>query len=328
MLSARRGPHAVDRYPMSSVPLLQAENISRRYGPLTAVDGVSFTLARGEVLGFLGPNGAGKSTTMQVLTGNLAPSGGRVRVNGIDLLDAPKQAKAHLGYLPEQPPLYPELSVDEYLGFCARLHRLPRGRREPAVSRAKARCGLAQVGKRLIGNLSKGYRQRVGIAQAILHNPAVVILDEPTVGLDPIQIREIRSLVRELAAEHAVILSTHILAEVQAVCDRVQILFRGRLVYSDTLENLARGAQATGSLIAAFHRPPADAELGALAGVEGVQPLPGDARRLRLTVRDAEQAGLALCERAAAEGWGLYELVPERRTLEQLFIDLTTTEGT
>lgn len=312
---------------MSNIPLLQAENISRRYGPLTAVDGVSFTLARGEVLGFLGPNGAGKSTTMQVLTGNLAPSAGRIRVNGIDLLDAPRQAKAHLGYLPEQPPVYPELSVDEFLGFCARLHRLPRTRRGDLVARAKTRCGLTAVGRRLIGNLSKGYRQRVGIAQAILHNPAVVILDEPTVGLDPIQIREIRALIRELAAEHAVILSTHILAEVQAVCDRVQIMHRGRLVYSDTLQNLARGAQGAAHLIAGFRRPPASDELHGLAGVADSRGVPGDDRRLRLAVDDAERAGAALAERSAERGWGLFELVPERRTLEQVFIDLTTAEG-
>lgn len=312
------------RKPMSNVvPLLEAENLSRYYGPLAAVEALSFTLTRGEVLGFLGPNGAGKSTTMQVLTGNLAPSSGAVRVNGIDLLESPKEAKRHLGYLPEHPPVYPELSVDEFLGYCARLHRLGT-ERERAVARAKARCGLESVGRRLIGNLSKGYRQRVGIAQAILHNPAVIILDEPTVGLDPIQIREIRALIRELAHDHAVILSTHILPEVQAVCDRVQIINRGRLVYSDTLAAL--GGRGAAGLIAAFRNPPEAGALRGLAGVAAVRPLDGDPSRLQVTATDAEKAGAAVAEQAVALDWGLYELVPTRRTLEQVFVELTTAE--
>lgn len=177
--------------------LIQVDQVSRFYGPLRALDDISFEVKKGEVLGFLGPNGAGKSTTMQILSGNLAPSAGRVRICGIDMLDEPKRAKAMLGYLPDQPPLYRELTVDEYLLYCARLNRLPAGRRQSALDVAKQRCGLTEVGRRLIGNLSKGYRQRVGIAQAIIHSPAVVILDEPTVGLDPIQIREIRALIRD-----------------------------------------------------------------------------------------------------------------------------------
>jgi len=218
--------------------LISAMGLSRYYSDHCAVNNVDVVLHKGEVLGLLGPNGAGKSTTMQMLTGNLSPSVGEIQINGIDLLDEPRKAKQQIGYLPEQPPVYRDLTATEYLDYCARLRDVPASQRKEAVARASERCGLQDVGKRLIGNLSKGYRQRVGIAQAILHNPAVVILDEPTVGLDPIQIREIRRLIRELGKEHGIILSTHILPEVQAVCDRVQILNRGKTVFNDTLEGV------------------------------------------------------------------------------------------
>lgn len=218
--------------------LVAATGLSRYYSEHCAVDRLDVQLHKGEVLGLLGPNGAGKSTTMQMLTGNLAPTAGEIRIRGIDLLDEPRKAKQQIGYLPEQPPVYRDLTVGEYLYYCARLRNVPAAQRKDAVERGSERCGLKDVGKRLIGNLSKGYRQRVGIAQAILHNPAVVILDEPTVGLDPIQIREIRRLIRELGQEHGIILSTHILPEVQAVCDRVQILNRGKTVFNDTLQGV------------------------------------------------------------------------------------------
>lgn len=218
--------------------LVAATGLSRYYSNHCAVDRIDVHLHKGEVLGLLGPNGAGKSTTMQMLTGNLAPSVGEIQINGIDLLDEPHKAKQQIGYLPEQPPVYRDLTVDEYLYYCARLRNVAASQRKEAVERASERCGLQEVGKRLIGNLSKGFRQRVGIAQAILHNPAVVILDEPTVGLDPIQIREIRRLIRELGQEHGIILSTHILPEVQAVCDRVQILNRGKTVFNDSLQGV------------------------------------------------------------------------------------------
>ncbi len=229
-----------------SNPTLTAHNLVRRYGPHTAVDHVSFELHRGEVLGFLGPNGAGKSTTMQMLTGNLAPSGGSVRICGVDLREHPREAKARLGYLPETPPLYRDLTVDEFLILAAKLHRVGKGEIAAAVAHAKERCGLKKVGRKLIGALSKGYRQRLGIAQAIVHNPEVVILDEPTVGLDPLQIREIRSLIRELGGEHSVILSTHILPEVESACDRVQIMNEGKLVFQDTLASLKEQAGSGG----------------------------------------------------------------------------------
>lgn len=219
--------------------LVEARGLSRYYSSQCAVDKLDVHLYKGEVLGLLGPNGAGKSTTMQMLTGNLAPSVGEIRINGIDLLDQPRKAKQQIGYLPEQPPVYRDLTVNEFLSYCARLRNVPSHQHKERVKRASERCGLTEVGKRLIGNLSKGYQQRVGIAQAILHNPAVVILDEPTVGLDPIQIREIRHLIRELGQTHGIILSTHILPEVQAVCDRVQILNRGRTVFNGSLQRTA-----------------------------------------------------------------------------------------
>ena len=233
---------------------VSANALSRSYGARLAVRDVSFELRQGEVLGLLGPNGAGKTTTLQMLAGCLAPSTGGIEICGIDLLEQPLEAKALLGYLPETPPLYRELTVDEYLRLAARLRRVAKTAIAGAVERAKQRCGLAEVGKRLIGSLSKGYRQRVGIAQAIVHNPRVVILDEPTVGLDPLQIREIRSLIRELGGEHSVILSTHILPEVESVCDRIQIMHQGQLVFGGDMAQLKQACPEQASLEEVFIR--------------------------------------------------------------------------
>ncbi len=309
---------------MQKEVLVHVEHLYRYYGHTCAVQDVSFELAKGEVLGFLGPNGAGKSSTMQIITGNLAPSAGSISVHGIDLLDSPKRAKTEIGYLPEQPPVYRELTVDEYLTYCARLHHVARGQRDRAVRTAKERCGLGDVGRRLIGNLSKGYRQRVGIAQAIIHTPAVVILDEPTVGLDPIQIREIRALVRELGEEHGIILSTHILPEVQATCSRVQIIHQGQLVFADSITGLEQRLNAT-SLVAAFHARPDLDTLQQLPGVSAAESLPDG--RIRIHYRDTDPSE-ALIEQAVSKHWRLYELTPERRTLEQIFIELTCSEQT
>ena len=307
---------------MQKEMLVHVEHLTRYYGHTLAVDDVSFDLAKGDVLGFLGPNGAGKTTTMQVITGNLAPSAGRISVHGIDLLDEPKRAKREIGYLPEQPPVYRELTVEEYLHYCAKLHRIARGLIDKAISTAMERCGLNEVSHRLIGNLSKGYQQRVGIAQAIVHTPAVVILDEPTVGLDPIQIREIRALIRELGKEHGIVLSTHILPEVQAICNRVQIIHQGRLVFSDSIAGLERRLTAT-SLIAAFHAAPDPDALAQVPGVSRAEPLPGGRVRIHFTATDPSEALIA---QAVANRWRLYELSPERRTLEQIFIELTCSE--
>jgi ABC-2 type transport system ATP-binding protein len=217
---------------------ISAHNLSRNFGAYTAVREINLKLKRGEVLGFLGPNGAGKTTTMRMLTGNLAPSSGSVEICGVDLLDNPRDAKTHIGYLPETPPLYRELTVNEYLRLAAKLHRVSTINLFSVLDEVKLHCGLKDVGKYLIGSLSKGYQQRVGIAQAIIHDPDVVILDEPTVGLDPNQAREILSLIRELGTKHSVVLSTHILPVVESVCDRLQIMHQGQMVFNDTLSGL------------------------------------------------------------------------------------------
>ena len=308
---------------MKNERLLNVKHLSRFYGSLAAVNNINFHLNKGEVLGFLGPNGAGKSSTMQVITGNLAPSTGQIDVCGFDLLDAAKQAKANIGYLPEQPPLYRELTVNEYLSFCAQLNRVEKSKQKAALDRAKERCGLTEVGKRLINNLSKGFQQRVGIAQAIIHNPAIVVLDEPTVGLDPIQIREIRTLIRELAEDHGVILSTHILPEVQMTCDRVQIINKGQLVYSDNISNLKQRMQSN-SLIVGLNNPPAETELAALSHIDNVEKMPEN--RFRLSHSHEHHPAENFAELAAKNNWGLFELTPGRKTLEQIFVELTSSE--
>ncbi|MBK7492671.1 MAG: ABC transporter ATP-binding protein [Nitrosomonas sp.] len=217
---------------------LSAQNLTRHYGEVIAVHQFDLQLRRGEVLGLLGPNGAGKSTTLRMLTGNLAPSSGSVEICGIDLLDKPLEAKAYVGFLPEIPPLYFDMTVNEYLLLAARLHRVPKEALKAALENVKQRCGLEQHSNNLIGTLSKGYQQRVGIAQAIIHDPDVIILDEPTVGLDPNQMREIRQLIRELGTTSSVILSTHILPEVENVCDRVQIMHQGGIVFDQSMIDL------------------------------------------------------------------------------------------
>ena len=304
---------------MESKILISVEQLSRYYGHQLAVDHIDFTLSPGEVLGFLGPNGAGKSTTMQMITGNLAPSEGRVQIHGIDIIDQPRLAKADIGYLPEQPPVYRDLTVDEYLDYCARLHRVSAAQRGQAINRAKRRCGLLAVNRRLIGNLSKGYQQRVGIAQAILHNPAVVILDEPTVGLDPNQIREIRELIRELGETHGIILSTHILPEVQATCTHVQIINEGKLVFSRNMQELEK--QLVSHVLVLETRQPLTAEiLESLPGVDHSERL-GPAR-VKLHFKDENPAG-AIAARIAELDLGLVELALDRQTLEQVFVELT-----
>ncbi len=307
---------------MDTKILISVEQLCRYYGHTMAVESISFELAQGEVLGFLGPNGAGKSTTMQMITGNLAPSSGRVRINGIDLLDEPKRAKAEIGYLPEQPPLYQDLTVDEYLYYCAKLHRVSKGRRSQAVKQARERCGLGDTGRRLIGNLSKGFQQRVGIAQAILHRPPVVILDEPTVGLDPNQIRDIRALIRELGENHGIILSTHILPEVQATCTRVQIIHRGKLVFAETMQELEQRLTSH-ALLLETRTPCSTQHLEAVPGIQHVEPLGGTRARL-LFEQDNPADAVAAC--VASQGWGLVELSLDRQTLEQVFIDLTCSD--
>jgi ABC-2 type transport system ATP-binding protein len=235
--------------------VIQARGLTKRYGDLVAVEGVDLTVGKGEVVGFLGPNGAGKTTTMRMLTGFLPPTDGSAEIAGHDVFRDPIAARRSVGYLPETPPLYPEMIVDAYLKFVARIKDVPRGKRRGAVDRVIERCGLRDVRRRVIGTLSKGFRQRVGLAQAIVHDPPVLILDEPTVGLDPLQIREIRGLIRELAAgegdkAHTIVLSTHILTEVEAICRRVMIINDGRKVVDAPLDELKAGGRSLDEIFA------------------------------------------------------------------------------
>ncbi len=297
-----------------------ASGLSRRFGSHAAVDNVDLHLNRGEIPGFLGPNGAGKTTTMQMLTGNLAPTTGAIRICGVDLLESPVAAKAHIGYLPEVPPLYRDLNVGEYLDLVARLHRVPKAQRAPAVKRAGERCGLADVSRKLIGSLSKGYQQRVGIAQAIVHEPDVIILDEPTVGLDPNQIRDIRALIRELGRAHSVILSTHILPEVEAICDRVQIMHHGKMVYADTIAELKQLHNGR-TLLVGLQQPPALDELAAIAGVAQVEAMADNQFRVRVAP-DADPTA-RIVALAAQKNWGLRQIGPAQTSLEDVFVGLT-----
>ena len=228
--------------------MIEVKNLTKIYGQHRAVDDVSFAVEDGEILGFLGPNGAGKTTTMNILTGYISATSGEAKINGIDILDKPEEAKKQIGYLPEIPPVYTEMTVGEYLDFAAKLKGIKESERKAGIQQAMEITRITDMKKRLIGNLSKGYRQRVGLAQAILGNPKVLILDEPTVGLDPKQIIEIRNLIRSLSKKHTIILSSHVLSEVSAVCDRVIIINKGKLVASDTPENLSRQLQGMNRL--------------------------------------------------------------------------------
>ncbi len=302
---------------------VSAQALSRSYGSNRAVREVSLHLKRGEILGLLGPNGAGKTTTMQMLTGNLAPTSGEVSICGIDLIDQPTQAKSRIGYLPEIPPLYRELKVDEYLRLAGRLHKIKKGALDHAVQQAKSRCGLNDMGGRLIGALSKGYQQRLGIAQAIIHEPDVIILDEPTIGLDPNQIREMRSLIKDLGRDHSLILSTHILPEVEAVCDRVQILHRGEVVFNDTIDALKqfRGGQ---TLQLGLRNPPTPEDIGRVAGGAAVDAV--NANLFRVHPRAGSDPTDDLVRAAVERGWGLFQLQPAHASLEEVFVQLTQRE--
>ncbi len=300
---------------MSSPPLLCALGLSRRFGRRVAVAEISLTLHRGEVLGLLGLNGAGKSTTLQMLAGVLAPHTGQIALNGHDLARAPLAAKRHLGYLPEIPPLFKDATVDEFLAFCAQLHEVPRSAVAALVERAKARCNLGAVGARLIRNLSKGFQQRVGIAQAIVHEPAVLILDEPTVGLDPAQIQEVRDLIRALSAEHAILLSTHLLTEAENLCSRVVILHQGRLVYDQPI------ADQRQHMVLRLRRPPPLATLQNILETPNVREVASGHFEFETPAEPAATERVVAA--AVAHAWGLSELSPGGSMLERTFLDLT-----
>ncbi len=300
--------------------MIQVVRLSKRFGSFKAVDGLGFEVGKGEIVGLLGPNGAGKTTTMRMLTTYLTPTSGQASLAGFDVLDDPLEVRRRVGYLPENVPLYVEMRVREYLRFRARLKDVPRSKLRRAVGEVIDRCRLEEVENRIIGQLSRGYRQRVGLAEAMVHDPPILILDEPTSGLDPLQILEVRKLIRELGDRHTILLSTHILPEVEAVCGRVIIIARGRLALDDRLENLRQD-----TTIVLEARGPAEAVGAAIRTLPGVE-------RVRLDHEDGEHAGFlvqtrgdhdlreAVCLKLTSNGWPLRQLDLRRSSLEERFI--------
>lgn len=307
--------------------MIDVQQITKRYGQHTAIDHVTFSVAKGEVLAFLGPNGAGKTTTMRILTCFMPATEGRATVAGYDCLDQPLEVKRRIGYLPETPPVYQELTVDEYLRFIGRLRGLTGAMLTSGMSRVIERLGLGSVQRRLIGNLSRGYRQRVGLAQALIHDPPILILDEPTVGLDPKQIIEIRELIKSLAGSHSVILSTHILPEATAVCQRVVIINGGRIVAEDTPDRLSTRLRHSEKIALTLTRPPVDAEFR-LGQVEGVLQVHanGPAGHFLLESHLGKDIREDIARLAVTNNWGLVELKLISMTLEDVFLKLTRHE--
>lgn len=307
--------------------MIQVEHLTKRYSGHTAVEDISFQVPEGTICGLLGPNGAGKSTTMNVLTGYISASEGKVSIAGWDILEQPAKAKACVGYLPEQPPLYLDMTPAEYLDFAAELKGVARKERSQQVAQVMERTGLVEFKHRLIKQLSKGYRQRVGLAAALLGNPKVIILDEPTVGLDPAQVIEIRSLIRELGREHTVILSSHILSEVSALCDHVLIIAKGKLVAQGTPEELARQLEAKNQLrvTALGQAQPVQQALQCLEGVESIQILEqkGDEVTVELQVAQGLDLRAAVSENLAKAGCPVLGLVVDTMSLEDVFLQLT-----
>jgi ABC-2 type transport system ATP-binding protein len=305
---------------------LSVDRISKRFGAITAVDQVSFGVDRGQVVGFLGPNGAGKSTTMRMITQYYEPDGGTIRLDGVALDAAGRDAKRRIGYLPENNPLYGEMLVSEYLDFVARLREIPPRERPGALDDAVMATGLQGVFHRPIGELSKGFRQRVGLAAAILHRPDLLVLDEPTEGLDPNQRVEIRRLISELGRDRTVILSTHVLSEVEHTCSRLLVISRGRLVADGPVGELLGRARGTGRITVEASGSGIAERLGALEGAAGIRVLDAPDTRVRVSVAPAGDDDLRprIFELAKAAGWTLYELHHEAGSLEDLFRELTT----
>jgi len=300
--------------------LIQASHLYKSYRDTHAVTDVSIELQQGEILGLLGPNGAGKSSCLQMLCGVLAPSAGEIIINGADLLDNPNQAKRNIGYLPDKPPLYPELTIDEYLNYAASLRRVKKSQIKNLREQAIQQCGLEDHNTRLIGNLSKGYQQRVGIAQAIIHQPDIIILDEPTVGLDPIQLVEIRQLISALGKQHGIILSTHILPEVQAVCSRVQMIHQGKSVFNKTIQELKQTHKIRLQLQQTVNLD----SIKQLPGVDSVEQTNNNTFLLSGEILHTTLANIS--QHCVENSWGLIELSPIENTLEQIFLNLTSGE--
>ena len=311
--------------------MIEVQHLTKRYGRFTAVEDVSFRVERGEILGFLGPNGAGKTTTMRILTGYMPATQGKAIVAGFDVFDQPIEAKRRTGYLPETPPLYYDMNVRDYLTFVAKIKGVPPGERSQRISSIMAKTRIDDVASKLCARLSKGYKQRVGLAQALIHNPDVLILDEPTAGLDPKQIIETRQLIKELAGNHTIILSTHILPEVSQTCQRVVIINKGRVVAIDTPDNLTARLRGSETMYVQIDPGGANAE-AALVHVPGVTRVVETDRRGALVAYEVESekgrdVRRDLARTIVTSGWGLLELRPLRMSLEEIFLELTTEEA-
>ncbi len=312
--------------------MIEVQNLTKSYGPLRAVNGISFTLEKGEVLGFLGPNGAGKSTTMNMLTGLLLPTEGMIKIVGIDMSEDPKKAKKHLGYLPEIPPLYPDMTVEEFLEFACELKEVKKGKKEE-IQRILGLLNIKNVKGRLIKNLSKGYKQRIGIAQALVGNPDVLILDEPTVGLDPKQIREIRDVIKELSQNHTIILSSHILPEVSAVCDRIIIMNKGEIAATDTAENLTKSFETSSTLQVQIEGPIDDVlyTVSSVSGVTSVAPKEQIKENVyEYLIKGAVDLDIRrpLFFTLADSKMPILRMEQKRLSLEDVFLQITTIEET
>jgi ABC-2 type transport system ATP-binding protein len=312
--------------------VIEVQHLTKRYGRVTAVDDVSFRVERGEILGFLGPNGAGKTTTMRILTGYMPATAGKTVVAGFDVFDQPVEAKRRTGYLPETPPLYPDMTVREYLTFVSKIKGVPGNERTERVRSVMERTHVADMAERLCAKLSKGYKQRVGLAQALIHNPDVLILDEPTAGLDPKQIIETRQLIKHLAGDHTIILSTHILPEVSQTCQRVVIINKGRVVAVDTPDNLTARLKGSETMYIQVEASGSDVS-SALSRIPGVtRVVESDRRQGTVSYEVESERGRDvrrdLAQTVVGGGWALLELRPLRMSLEDIFLSLTTEEAT
>ncbi len=307
--------------------MIQVSHLTKMYGHRAAINNLNFKVERGEIVGFLGPNGAGKSTTMKILTGFMPASEGKVTVAGFDVFENPLSVKKNVGFLPETPPVYPEMTVESYLEYAARLHHVPKAMLRQAVNHALEKTSLGDVRKRLIGNLSKGFRQRVGLAQAIVHNPQVLILDEPTVGLDPKQIIEIRELIKGLGGDHTVILSSHILPEVTATCQRIIVINRGQIVAEDTLDQLTARLNK-GLLYSLLVKNPSEAGKTALRAIPGISSVTQVGPKMVIEMKPGTpEIRDQVVAAAVNHQMGVLEFSSEKVSLEEIFLQLTTVEN-
>jgi ABC-2 type transport system ATP-binding protein len=310
--------------------LISVEKLTKRYPAKTAIEGMSFQVEKGEILGFLGPNGAGKTTTMRIITGFIPATDGKVSVDGFDVFENPLDVRRRIGYLPENPPLYLEMNVSSYLRFVAKIKGVPKEKLDLEVKRVMERVNIFDVRDRIISKLSKGYKQRVGLAQALLNDPPVLILDEPTIGLDPKQIHEVRELIKGLAGSHTVVLSTHILPEVEQTCHRVIIIDHGKIVAVDTPKNLRAQLQGAEHISIEVQGPFSEvvSKLKAMPGVVDVRKIGDVDGRHKLQIESQLQKDIRgdLARTIVQNGWGLYELQSATMSLEDIFLKLTTAE--